>query len=396
VLDTGQPVKFTVQVFDAGGHTLSNAQVTVTVRDPDGDVLAMIPARVGSGAVYRSEPWSIPHGTPEGTWQMVVDATQADNARGQESGSFQVKNSASDTLLNHYGFWLDAPTLGGITPQLVAEQGDARNGMIRWGGIKIMGHIQPAVWVEVHWRAGDYGLENPAAVRHFMLGELGNLGFTRIRNIGPFERMQFKGWDGWQVGGQGQFNYDQVEWVVFYAPEADKTYAVGSTVVLPPPGVSPHAALRQSFAVHPEVNADGVAPKPLERLLPGPELLSPALGASFQGPEALIILAWEPVKKLAEDEYYEVVVDYNYQEGNFPVKFNTRETEVALPEALYYTPNCHIFNWRVTLMRQTATDADGQPQGEPISYASLYRYLWWVYPPGAEKPFTGTCPNAQF
>jgi hypothetical protein len=394
-LETGQSIKFTLQVVDAQGNALNDAQVLIAVRDPGGTTVATIPAVAGSGKVYRTDYWAIPHGRPEGTWSVAIEA-RTDYARGDGSGSFKVENSTSDILLSKYGFWLDAPTLGGITPSIYAEKGDAQNGMIRWGGFIPQMHVLPANWVDVQWREGDFKLENPEAVRRFMLEELGDLGFTPVRSLDVFEPIQFKQWNAWRVRGQGQFKRDQMEWVIFYAPEVNKTYALGTTVVLPPTGIDPHARLRDSFAVFPDVHASGVAPEPLPRLLPGPELVSPPLAARFEGLDAPIVLQWKPVKDLAEDEYYEVVVDYNYREDNPAVKFTTRQTQVTLPETLYRTPNCHVFNWQVTLKRQTGIYADGKPKGEPISYNSLYRYLQWFYPPGEEEPFTALCPNAQF
>jgi len=40
-------------------------------------------------------------------------------------------------------------------------------------------------------------------------------------------------------------------------------------------------------------------------------------------------------------------------------------------------------------------DEAGQPQGEAISYNSLYWYVRWIYPPGTE-PFKLLCPNQQY
>jgi hypothetical protein len=40
--------------------------------------------------------------------------SQYDYARGTGAGTFAVKNSTSEILVNKYGFWLDAPTLKGI------------------------------------------------------------------------------------------------------------------------------------------------------------------------------------------------------------------------------------------------------------------------------------------
>lgn len=394
-VEMGRSVKFIARVADARGNWVSDAQVTIMVRDPGGKIMGAIPTIPGKEGVYRSDALALPHRMREGTLRVAIEAKTGD-AQGNGSGSFRLKNSTSEILLGKYGFWLDAPSLRDIMPQLTAEKGDARNGLIRWGGFIPAGHVLPANWVEVHWREGDYRLENPEAVRRFMLEELGDLGFTPVRNIGPFRPIQFKQWGGWWVGARGQFSYDNMEWVLFYAPEVNKTYAIATTVVLPPAGVDPHAMLRDSFAVFPDVQATGVAPVPLPRLLPGPELVSPPLAARFQGVDQPIVLQWKPVKELASDEYYEVRVDYNYRENNPSVKFSTRQTEITLPETLYRTPNCHVFNWQVTLKRQTGVGDSGQPKGEPVSYSSLYWYVWWSYPPGEKAPFIVSCPNAQF
>ena len=187
-----------------------------------------------------------------------------------------------------------------------------------------------------------------------------------------------------------------MEWMVFYAPEVDRTYALATTVVLPLAGIDPHAVLRDGFDVMPEIHAAGAAREPLlTQQWPGPELLSPPLGAIFQGIDQPIVLQWKPLKDLAPDEYYEIDVDYNYREGNPLIKFTTRETRFTLPTTLYQEPNCGVFNWQVTLKRQTGVDKEGQPQGEPISYNSLYWYVRWIYPLG-QAPFTLLCPNEQF
>ena len=167
-------------------------------------------------------------------------------------------------------------------------------------------------------------------------------------------------------------------------------------MVLPPVGIDAHAILRDGFEVHTEIQANGVAPEPLEHLLPPVELISPDLGASFFGTDQPITLKWRPSKELAEDEYYLLSVDYNYEEGNPNLNYITRETQFTLPVSLYNTPNCNVFNWQVTLMKQTGTDANGQPTGTPLSYRSLYWYVLWSYPPGVEAPFKPLCPNEQY
>jgi hypothetical protein len=394
-IETGQSVKFIVQVDNAQGRAIDDARVVLTIRDPNGQVIASIPAAPYSENTFRTDTWTVPHRTLGGAWNVDMEV-KVGSAQGEATGSFRVKNSTGEVLLNKYGFWLDAPTLKGIVPQLGAERGDARNGMIRWGGVIPAQHVLPEAWVELNWREGEYPLETPDAARRFLLEQVGDLGVTApVRSLGPIQPIRFKQWAAWQVEGQGQLAYNLVEWVVFYAPEVNKTYSIGTYVVSPPAGIDPHAKLRESFAVFPDIHAASIAPEPLPRLLPGPELVSPPLGARFQGLGQPIVLQWKPVKELAQDEYYEVGVDYNYVETNPMVRYTTRETRLTLPEELYRTPNCQVFNWQVKLKRQTGVDDSGQLKGEPISYNSLYWYLMWMRAVGVESPTKG-CPNAQY
>ena len=363
-LEMGQALRVIARVTDPQGRPVTDGQLTITVGDDaDGRVLGAFEAVPDSEGTYRGGPWAIPHRISEGSYPLYLAARRG-AAAGEASGSLRIRASTSDILLNKYGFWLDAPALKGIVPHLVAERGTARDGMIRWGGSLPGRHILPENWVEVHWRHGRYDLGDAGAVRRFMLETIGDLGFTPIRSIGPFEPFRFKGWDAWKVGGRGQVRQNQVEWVAFYAPEVDKTYLIGSTVTLPPAGIDAHATLRESFEVHPEVHASGVAPEPLPDLLPGPELVGPPLGARFTGTEQPIILQWQPVKDLAPDEYYRVSVDYNHGEANSSAVFRTRETQFTLPESLYRTPNCGVFNWQVTIMRQ-AKARQRRPADQP-------------------------------
>jgi hypothetical protein len=86
-----------------------------------------------------------------------------------------------------------------------------------------------------------------------MLNTLGNPGFYPTRSLESFQRTRFKNWDAWQVKSRGQFSRYDEQWMIFYASEAGKTYALGTTVSRHPQG-DPHAALRESFELHLEVN----------------------------------------------------------------------------------------------------------------------------------------------
>ena len=377
--EMGQPVKFTVQVFNREGKALDDAQVALTILNTAGEKLGEVPLKTERGNVYRSAPWTVPHGSPAGVWQAQITA-KAPGAQGEATSGFSVIASMSDTFLSKYGFWLDPPDLYPSGIQLFGEKGDARNGMIRRGGQKANLHIIAMGMIEVHWREGDYNLQDEEAVRRFLLEDLGEIGFTPIRALGPYTRTKFKNWDAWQVECKGEFSFDDIEWMVFYAPEVNKTYAIGTFFDLPPVKDA-HAVFRDSFAVHPEVAATGVAPQPLSHLLPGPTLVSPPIAARYQDLEKPVILTWEPVKDLAQDEYYQVKLNFNYKENNPSYIYATRDTQFTVPEELYRIPNCQVFNWRITLMRQTGVDSQGKPVGEPLSYDSLYWYYWWLYPP---------------
>lgn len=395
VVEMGNCIRGIVQVRDGQGAPVNDARVTMSFIDPGGSQVAEIGMTAGAGDAYRSQEWTIPHRVEDGAWKIVVKAERGREV-GEAGGTLLVKNSTSEYLLENYGFWLDAPRMRDIQPQLAAERGDADNGLIRWGGVLPNQHIFVENWVEIHWRKGKRRLDGTESVRRFLLEELGDLGFTPLREIGTFTPTKFKGWEAWQAQARGQLERYDMQWVVFYAPEVDKTYALATTVVLAPMGMDPHAALRESFEVVAKPEARGVAPKPLQDLMPGPRLISPPVGEKFKGLEEPIVLEWEAVRELADDEYYEVVVDYNFRESSIKIPFSTRETRLTLPTELYAYPNCGVFNWRVTLKRQTGRREDGSPTGEAVSFPSLYWYVLWEYPAGEVKPFFSYCPNAQY
>jgi hypothetical protein len=310
-------------------------------------------------------------------------------------GQFEVRESKSETMLGRYGIWIEPPSFQGMTTDVFAERGDGENGMFLVGGQRPAQHVFPEEWIEIHWRRGDYRLEDSAAARRFMLEAIGDFGFSPTRELREFHEFAFKEWSGWRAAARGELSHSQIEWVVFYAPEMDRTYAIGTTVVLPPTGADRHLLLRASFEVHPEVHPSYTSAQALPRLQPGPELIGPPSGAVFRGREEPVVLRWAPVTTLADDEYYQVEIDYDYREANFLLRLTTRSTEVSLPATLYQTPNGHVFNWQVTRMEQTGTTADGAPTGVARSYPSFYAYFEWTYPQAETQPFPPLCPNPQ-
>jgi hypothetical protein len=391
----GQTIKVIVQVADESDQPVKDATVTVTFSTPDGEEFDGIPADLGDGDVYRTEAWTIPHHMQEGAWDINV-AAKASEGYGEAAGLAMVEYSNSEILYHKYGFWVDEPILLATETSIAAERGNAENGLVRWGGFIPSQHVLPENWVEVQWRKGKFDLSSPEAVRKFLLADVGDIGFTQIREIGEFKKTTFKRWEAWEAPARGLLYYTIIKWTVFYAPEVDKTFAISTTTVHAPKGVDANEILLANFDIDPAIESEGVAPVPLIPLLPKPTLVSPELGTRFTGLVQPIVLKWKPLKDLAEDEYYQVTVDYDYEEANFLVRYATKETQFTLPEALYHLPNCTVFNWRITLMQQTGVDKEDKPVGKALSYESLDWYVRWFYPLDEKAPFDPLCPNALF
>ena len=390
----GDRIRFTIQVMDAEGAAADEATVACTLRDGSGEVQAAFELRSDGHGIFRAPTWSLSLRAAGGPWQFEARAVQGDS-RGAATRPFVVSPSLTRILHDKYGFWIDPPTLGGIVATLAAERGDAENGMIRWGGSLPAAHILPSAWIDVEWRRGDFGLTASDAVRRFLLEDIGDLGASRVRSLGEPHPTKFKGWDAWLVPARGELRYEQVEWLVFYAAEVDRTFALGTTIVQPPTGIDAPETLRRSFEIDAGWEPSGVAPEPLPALLPGPVLREPQLGAEFAGAQEAIDLRWEPLRALREGEYYEVVVQYAYVESTPLVRYATRETRLRLPSDLYDQPNCGVFNWYVRLMQSTGAPADEGMRGVPLSHPSPYSYLVWRRPAADPAPFPPLCPNEQ-
>lgn len=390
----GQILKCIVEVRDPAGNMVPDAQVQLTISDASGNVAAEIPAAVGSGDIYRSEGWTLPHRSGAGTWTITALASSA-SGEGSAAGTFGVRNSVSEDLLAKYGFWADDPSLGYIDTTVGKEEGDARDGEVFWGGYYMQMHILKESHLEIYWRKGNFQLGSSQQVQDFLLDEVGNPGTLPLRELGEFHAVRFKQWEAWQGTARGRLSQYDIQYMVFYSPEVDKTYALGTMVVNPPTNIDAHATLRDGFEVDPQVRPEGQDGKPRPRLLPAPRLVSPPMTRRIIGDSEPIVLTWKPVQELAKDEYYRVAVDFDYAETTTSRYYTTRSTEFTLPQDLYGNPNCGVFNWQVTLMRQTGVREDGEPIGEAISYNSLHWYVEWLYARAEQAPFTPRCPNPQ-
>ena len=247
-------------------------------RRPEAEVAAcQLPLATTASTAVR--PFQSRTASRSGRLAIESRGASRGGAQGTASARFQVRRfhqrgSAEEIRL------LGGRALAGLhRDQRSAENAATReNGDLIWGGFYVQMHVLRESHLEVYWRKGDFPLDSSLQVRTFLLDEVGNLGFIPLREFGEFQPVRFKQWDAWQAPARGRLSQYDIQYMVFYAPEVDKTYAISTMVVLPPAGIDAHGALRDGFEVHPEIHASGKADEPLPRLLPTPELLSPGSG----------------------------------------------------------------------------------------------------------------------
>jgi hypothetical protein len=110
-------------------------------------------------------------------------------------------------------------------------------------------------------------------------------------------------------------------------------------------------------------------------------LISPSNEEVFVGSEQLVVLSWEPVGSLSEDEWYAVRLSWS-EGGVFGQRGgnNVKETSWRIPAEFFWGKADHesgrAYEWYVYVERVTETD-DGQRVGEPVSDPSENRILYW-------------------
>lgn len=116
-----------------------------------------------------------------------------------------------------------------------------------------------------------------------------------------------------------------------------------------------------------------------EMLLAAPKLVTPEDGLDFFGKGANIWLSWEPVRPLAEDEWYAVSLRYFASGGTQYTGTWQKETRWRVSPEVFqkYDPAHPGYQWDVTVMKQTRTKPDGGRDGEAISHPSETRMFYW-------------------
>ena len=152
-----------------------------------------------------------------------------------------------------------------------------------------------------------------------------------------------------------------------------------TATLTPPPTPTP---TRVTPTPTPEPPTPTPLPEPMptaEMLLAAPKLLTPEDGLDFLGKGAMIWLSWEPVRPLAEDEWYAVSLRYFASGGTQYAGTWQKETRWSVPSEVFqkYDPAHPGYQWDVTVMKQTSTKPDGGRAGEAISHPSETRMFYW-------------------
>jgi hypothetical protein len=112
-----------------------------------------------------------------------------------------------------------------------------------------------------------------------------------------------------------------------------------------------------------------------------PKLIDPINGQHIDGAAYAPVLTWEPVRRLAADEYYDVSVRTKWQgEDRWFGSDWTKEVKLQLPfEGVVGNSDENRFEWWVTVKRLTGYGPAGEKQGTPISPESEHWFFEW-YP----------------
>lgn len=109
-----------------------------------------------------------------------------------------------------------------------------------------------------------------------------------------------------------------------------------------------------------------------------PNLLLPADGAPFTLANDTVTLQWATVGTLIENEAYQVTVeDITLGDGTKLVDYVT-DTKFIIPSTVRPTDILpHVFRWTISVVRQSGTDASGNPIWVSAGASSIARVFTW-------------------
>lgn len=121
---------------------------------------------------------------------------------------------------------------------------------------------------------------------------------------------------------------------------------------------------------------------------PAPNLLLPQDGEAFSLSDDMVSLQWASVGELRENEYYHVVVlDVTEGSGTRRIDAYVKDTKYLVPTN--FRPNesrPHVMRWWIETVRQTGSNARGEPIYASAGSASSKRDFTWSGSAGAGGP----------
>ncbi|MBM3135344.1 MAG: CHAT domain-containing protein, partial [Chloroflexi bacterium] len=157
------------------------------------------------------------------------------------------------------------------------------------------------------------------------------------------------------------------------------------------PKPSPTATPAPSFTPYPPTPSPTKVPAPtrtpttISPWRSAPRLLEPANeGLVAPGKSGL---RWESVGALGSDEYYMIEITFPHGEATWQDGGWVKETTWTVPNYFGWPhSSTGRYEWRVTVMQQTGTDAAGKPIGQPISPQSPTWSFYCLVPVPTELP----------
>jgi len=120
---------------------------------------------------------------------------------------------------------------------------------------------------------------------------------------------------------------------------------------------------------------------------PAPNLLLPADGGAFTLANDVVTLQWSSVGTLRDNETYNVIVEDITQAQARRLTDYVTDTKYIVPTSFRPKDNvAHVIRWRVSTVRQSGTDEQGQPIYESAGAESQKWVFTWVGSAPQETP----------
>jgi serine/threonine protein kinase len=145
------------------------------------------------------------------------------------------------------------------------------------------------------------------------------------------------------------------------------------------PTPPPQPAATVSVSDTPTTKEPTPTPVPVAIKYGDPQLISPEDDAFFAGRLTNVFLEWEPIGKLAEDEYYDLTIQYIFGTDFVYWGTATKETRVQIPPAVGLgKAGGDRFRWYVTVRKANTASLSENSIDLPVSLQSKIRTFVWV------------------